>query len=59
MNSPCTGGGILSIDFNCDTPHSVIVSKGWNGTFRLYKPIDPDETLAEVNHLMTVAIEPK
>lgn len=51
--------GTLSIDFNCDTPHSVTVSDGWNGTFRLYKPIDPDETLADVNHLTTIAIESK
>lgn len=50
------GDGTLTIDFNCDTPHSVTVSDGWNGTFRLYKPLDVDETIAAVNHLMTINI---
>lgn len=53
------GDGTLTIDFNCDTPHSVTVSKGWNGSFRLYNPVDIDETIADVSHLMTIAIESK
>jgi hypothetical protein len=53
------GDGTMTIDFNCDTPHSVTVSKGWNGTFRLYKPIDVQETIDAVNHLETIDIESK
>jgi len=53
------GDGTMTIDFNCDTPHSVTVSKDWNGTFRVYKPIDVQETIDAVNHLMTIEIESK
>jgi hypothetical protein len=53
------GDGTMTIDFNCDTPHSVTVSKGWNGTFRLYKPIDVQETIDAVNHLATIDIDSK
>jgi len=53
------GDGTLTIDFNCDTPHSIAVSEGWNGTFRLYKPMDVQETIDAVNHLMTIPIESK
>ena len=53
------GDGTLTIDFNCDTPYSVTVSDGWNGTFRLYKPVDVDETIATVNYLTTIDIETK
>ena len=28
------GDGTLTIDFNCDTPYSVAVGEGWNGSFR-------------------------
>ena len=51
------GDGTMTIDFNCDTPHSVTVGEGWNGTFRLYKPIDVEETRKAVDHLMTIPIE--
>ena len=53
------GDGTMTIDFNCDTPHSVTVGEGWNGTFRLYKPIDVEETRKAVNHLMTIDIQKK
>lgn len=45
--------------FSCDTPHSFTVGEGWNGTFRLYKPIDVQETIDAVNHLMTIPVELK
>ena len=51
------GDGTMTIDFNCDTAHSVTVGEGWNGTFRLYKPVDVEETLAAVNHLITIDVE--
>jgi hypothetical protein len=50
------GDGTVTIDFNCDTPHSVTVNKGWSGSFRFYKPVDVEETIAYVNHLMTIEI---
>lgn len=53
------GDGTMTIDFNCDTPHSVTVSEGWNGTFRFYKPVDVNETVDFVNHLLTIDIEMK
>jgi hypothetical protein len=53
------GDGTMTIDFNCDTSHSVTVGEGWNGTFRFYKPLDVNETLAAVNNLMTIPIELK
>lgn len=53
------GDGTMTIDFNCDTPHSVTVSKGWNGTFRLYKPINVEETRKAIDHLMTIKIKMK
>jgi len=51
--------GTMTIDFNCDTPHSLTVVKGWNGTFRLYRPVDVQETVDAVNHLMTIDIKLK
>ena len=53
------GDGTMTIDFNCDTPYSVTVTEGWNGTFRLYKPVDVQETIKDVNHLMTIEIQKK
>ena len=53
------GDGTMTIDFNCGTPHSVTVGEGWNGTFRLYKPLDVEETRKAVNHLMTIDIQKK
>lgn len=53
------GDGTMTIDFNCDTPYSVTVGEGWNGTFRLYKPKDVKETIEAVNHLMTIEIKSK
>jgi hypothetical protein len=35
------------------------VGEGWNGTFRIYKPVDVNETIDFVNHLLTIAIEMK
>ena len=51
------GDGTMTIDFNCDTPNAVTVGEGWNGTFRLYKPVDVQETVEYVNHLMTIDIK--
>jgi len=51
--------GTVTIDFNCDTPYSVTVGKGWNGSFRLYKALDVQETMDAVKHLMTIEIESK
>jgi hypothetical protein len=53
------GDGTMTIDFNCDTPYSVTVGEGWNGTFRLYKPVDVNETRAAAEQLMTIDIELK
>lgn len=53
------GDGTMTIDFNCDTPYSVTVSEGWNGTFRLYKPMNVKETIDAVNHLMTIPVKLK
>ena len=53
------GNGTMTIDFNCDTPYSVTVGKNWNGTFRLYKPVDVQETFEAVINLMTIEIELK
>jgi len=53
------GDGTMTIDFNCDTSYSVTVNKGWNGTFRLYKPVNVEETIAAVNHLLTIDIQSK
>jgi hypothetical protein len=53
------GDGTLTIDFNCDTPYSVTVSEGWNGTFRLYKPLNVDETKSAVEQLSTIPIVAK
>jgi len=53
------GDGTLTIDFNCDTPYSVTVRDGWNGSFRLYLPVDVDETMAYVNNLLTIDVEMK
>ena len=50
------GDGTLTIDFNCDTPYSVTVGKGWNGTFRLYKPIDVQEIKGWVKEAMNTGI---
>ncbi len=51
--------GTMTIDFNCDTPYSVTVGEGWNGTFRIYKPVDVNETIDFVNHLLTLSVEMK
>lgn len=53
------GDGTMTIDFNCNTPYSVTVGEGWNGTFRFYKPIDVEETKNAINHLMTIDITKK
>ena len=53
------GDGTMTIDFNCDTPYSVTVGQGWGGTFRLYKPLDVQETHEAVNHLMTIEVQSK
>ena len=53
------GDGTMAIDFNCDTSHSVTVGKNWNRTFRLYQPVDVQETFEAVINLMTIEIELK
>eukprot|EP00163_Fabomonas_tropica_P012265 TRINITY_DN23517_c0_g1_i1.p1 TRINITY_DN23517_c0_g1~~TRINITY_DN23517_c0_g1_i1.p1 ORF type:complete len:662 (-),score=131.68 TRINITY_DN23517_c0_g1_i1:942-2927(-) len=53
------GDGTMTIDFNCDTSYSVTVGEGWNGTFRLYKPVDVEETRKAVEHLMEIPIQLK
>jgi hypothetical protein len=53
------GDGTLTIDFNCDTPYSVTVGEGWNGSFRLYLPVDVAETTDFVNNLLTISVETK
>jgi hypothetical protein len=53
------GDGTMTIDFNCETPYSVTVGEGWNGTFRLYKPVDVEETRKAINELMTIPIQLK
>lgn len=53
------GDGTMTIDFNCDTPHSVTVGAGWNGTFRMYKPIDVEETKRAIDTLMTIPMTMK
>ena len=51
--------GTMTIDFNCNTSYSVSVGKGWNGTFRLYKPVNVQETIEYVNNLMNIKIKIK
>ena len=53
------GDGSMTIDFNCDTPYSVNVGKNWNGTFRLYKPVNVQETIATIKKLGTISITSK
>ena len=53
------GDGTMTIDFNCDTPYSVTVSKNWNGTFRLYKPVNVQETIETVKNLESIDITKK
>jgi hypothetical protein len=53
------GDGTLTVDFNCDTPYSVTVGEGWNGSFRLYKPIDVLETRGWVEQVMKIGITSK
>ena len=53
------GDGSMTIDFNCDTPYSVTVGKNWNGTFRLYKPLDVQETIATIKKLESIGITKK
>ncbi len=53
------GDGTLTIDFNCDTPYSVTVGEGWNGSFRLYKPTDVLETRGWVEQVMQIGITRK
>jgi len=53
------GDGAMTIDFNCDAPYSVTVSKGWSGTFRFYKPVDVQETIESVKKLESIDITKK
>jgi len=53
------GNGTMTIDFNCDTPYSVTVGKNWNGTFRLYKPVNVQETIATIKELVSIGITKK
>ncbi|HIQ33551.1 MAG TPA: DUF1254 domain-containing protein [Acinetobacter venetianus] len=53
------GNGTMTIDFNCDTSFSVTVGKGWNGSFRFYKPVNVQETIDYINKLMTIEIQKK
>lgn len=53
------GDGTMTIDFNCNTPYSVTVSKNWNGTFRLYKPVNVQETIATIKKLGSISITKK
>lgn len=51
--------GTMTIDFNCDTAYSITVSEGWNGTLRLFNPVNTQETIDYVNEQMTIEIEKK
>ena len=53
------GDGTVSIDFNCNTPHSVTVGKNWNGSFRLYMPVDVQETMKYVTNLEAISVKEK
>lgn len=53
------GNGTMTIDFNCDTKYSVTVGKGWNGTFRFYKPVNVQETVDYTRNLITIGIKKK
>lgn len=53
------GDGTVTVDFNSDTPHSVDVAKGWNGTLRMYLPLDEVESVKAMNHFMTIPIQQK
>lgn len=53
------GDGTVTIDFNCDTDHSVTVTEGWNGSFRLYKPVDVKETEKEIANMMATPVTKK
>lgn len=51
------GDGTVTVDFNSDTPNSVTVGKGWNGTLRMYLPKNPEKSVEAMNHFMTIPIE--
>ncbi|WP_187328761.1 DUF1254 domain-containing protein [Echinicola rosea] len=53
------GDGTMTVDFNSDTPYSVTVSEGWNGTLRLYLPVDAEKTIEEINHFVNIPITKK
>ncbi|MDX1351003.1 MAG: hypothetical protein R3279_12175 [Putridiphycobacter sp.] len=53
------GDGTVTVDFNSDTPYSVTVSEGWNGTLRLYLPNSAEETIDYINNFVTVPITEK
>ena len=53
------GDGTVTVDFNSDTPYSVTVSEGWNGTLRQYLPKDWKKTVEATNHFMTIPIDKK
>jgi len=53
------GDGTMTIDFNCDTPNSVTVGEGWNGTFRLYKPVNVQETIEMIETMESIEITNK
>jgi hypothetical protein len=53
------GDGTMTVDFNCNTAYSITVSEGSNGTFRLFKPVNVQETIDYVNNQMTIAIKMK
>ena len=53
------GDGTVTVDFNSDTPYSVTVSEGWNGTLRLYLPKDWKKTVETTNAFMTIPKEQK
>lgn len=53
------GDGTVTVDFNSDTSYSVDVSKDWNGTLRMYLPLDEEESVKAMNHFMTIPVEPK
>ncbi len=53
------GDGTMTVDFNSDAPYSVDVAKGWNGTLRMYLPLNEKESVKAMNHFMTIPIKNK
>lgn len=53
------GDGTVTVDFNSDSPYSIDVAEGWNGTLRLYLPNSAQETIDYINHFVTVSITEK